>query len=720
MKKSIKKLAFISILFLGLMAPFFSYATGAPSAQTLSVSANSATSVTVTGYYDANGSNVATWFIYGTSQSSLTEDSPTINRGLGANNFSDTITGLLPNTTYYFKAVASNFYGTTTAPTSVSFTTTSSSTSLTLNNLPATNVGGNSATLNAHYSATVIDPLIWFQYGTSPNSLTNLTNPQQKTITGNSASDTISGLSPNTTYYFRAYGSQNGNPSQASGTQSFTTTLSINPNPNQIKVPSVTTNSATGVNNSSVTLNGTVNPNGATTTAWFEVSGFSGQYGTQTLSGNTNQNIFYNFSGLTSNTSFSYRVCAENTFGGPICGSYVNFTTTGSNSSGNSLNATTNDPYSIDEDGATFEGEYSSSGSLGTIKTWFEYGTNKNNLSYSTSIVNKSSSYATLTKTISNLKEDTTYYVRFCASSSSTGTDCGAKIAFTTDDDNSQNSNLSVTTYNVSSVGQNYVYFNGSVTTSNQTRVWFEYGPTSSLGQTSISQYSSSGNISQYIGGLTSGTIYYVRIVADYNGNREYGNIVNFRTLSNGSNPNPNPTPNPLPNGPITFSITSSSGPTGSNINQGEVINFIVNYANNSGSNISGSTITITIPVGFNIAGIDRGAYNPNSKTLTYQTGSLPINASGSFHFSLMATNIDGGAENISARMTYTLDSGVTDNISTSYLLSINKDDENSSSSSWGAFWGNKFFPSTIWGWLLLIIVILLIVFLVKRNSSEY
>ena len=81
---------------------------------------------------------------------------------------------------------------------------------------------------------------------------------------------------------------------------------------------------------SAATLNGTVNANGVSTTAWFELGISSGTYGgktsTQGVSGTGNTTVSMSISGLVSATRYYYRIAAQNS-AGTSYGSENNFTT---------------------------------------------------------------------------------------------------------------------------------------------------------------------------------------------------------------------------------------------------------------------------------------------------------------------------------------------------------------------------------------------------------
>jgi len=83
--------------------------------------------------------------------------------------------------------------------------------------------------------------------------------------------------------------------------------------------PTVTTGSATSLNSTSATLNGTVNPKGVSTTYYFEY-GTTTSYGTSTTStsagsGTSAVSVSASISGLTSDTTYHYRLAAVNSMG---------------------------------------------------------------------------------------------------------------------------------------------------------------------------------------------------------------------------------------------------------------------------------------------------------------------------------------------------------------------------------------------------------------------
>ncbi|MFA6922908.1 MAG: FG-GAP-like repeat-containing protein [Bacteroidales bacterium] len=93
-------------------------------------------------------------------------------------------------------------------------------------------------------------------------------------------------------------------------------------------VPTIVSATATNVTAYTATLNGVVNPNGNLTQAWFYMSSGS-QYGLQWIgSGTSNVTLTpYTLTNLTPNTTYQFKVKAENQYGQAQSPSYTSFTT---------------------------------------------------------------------------------------------------------------------------------------------------------------------------------------------------------------------------------------------------------------------------------------------------------------------------------------------------------------------------------------------------------
>lgn len=190
----------------------------------------SSTGATLSGSFTGETGEISeTGFYYGTTSGSLGNNA--VASGT-TSPFSKAITGLIANTTYYFKAYVKEYNENTSSVETryggeQNFKTKAVATA-TVSNAEASSIGNTSASLNGSYSgATGSINAAGFYYGTSAGSLGS-----KVTATGTATpfSAIISGLTANTTYYFKAYVEEYNENSGAyeerlaSSTQSFTTT----------------------------------------------------------------------------------------------------------------------------------------------------------------------------------------------------------------------------------------------------------------------------------------------------------------------------------------------------------------------------------------------------------------------------------------------------------------------------------------------------------------
>jgi phosphodiesterase/alkaline phosphatase D-like protein len=224
-----------------------------------------------------------------------------------------TVNGLIPNTTYHYRAVATNSSG-TQAGGDVSFTTLTAQPSVTTSvaqNITATSVRL-AATVNTNNSATTAH----FDWGTtlSYGNATPTSSLPANTTTDPLIFD-LGGLTPNTTYHYRVSATNSAGTSNGSD-QVFST-------PTLAPQPSVITSPVQDLAATHAKLNGTVNPNGTKVTTYFEW-GPTTSYGNVTPSsvlagGSTPVNLFYSIEGLSPLQTYHYRLVASN-IGGTVNG----------------------------------------------------------------------------------------------------------------------------------------------------------------------------------------------------------------------------------------------------------------------------------------------------------------------------------------------------------------------------------------------------------------
>jgi len=189
----------------------------------------------------------------------------------------------------------------------------------------ATNITPNSATLNGIVNPNGTSTTVYFSYGITTGYGMDIT-AKESPVTGSSdvsVSADITGLQANTTYHFECYGDNNTWLSSG-GDITFTTSESVSS-------PLVTTANATNITTNSATLNGTVNPNGSSTTYGFEYGTTLGYGDTVTSSTelNSSEDVDVNIliSELTPNTLYNFRIFATNE-SGTSYGNNESFTTT--------------------------------------------------------------------------------------------------------------------------------------------------------------------------------------------------------------------------------------------------------------------------------------------------------------------------------------------------------------------------------------------------------
>lgn len=287
--------------------------------------------VVVSGTVNPNGDATTYWYEYGqTSALGTQTHAYSIGSGFATFYTPAYITGLASNTTYYFRLSAQNSVGTangtvytfetnnTPAPNGVAPTANTSS---------ATSITRTTADLNGQINPKDSVTTYWFEYGTTSN-LGAVTSFQTSNNSNSSSSVlvSVSNLQPATKYYFRVnaqnqFGTVNGQ------ILNFTTN-----GPVDATVPNVSTNPVNAITSTSAKLNANVNPNGVSTTYWFEYSNnsdFSLVSNTPEQSSNnisSASNVSANIDNLTKNTKYYARVVAKNQYG-TVRGEAVTFTT---------------------------------------------------------------------------------------------------------------------------------------------------------------------------------------------------------------------------------------------------------------------------------------------------------------------------------------------------------------------------------------------------------
>lgn len=234
------------------------------------------------------------------------------------------LAGLLPATTYYYRAVAVNAVGQTDG--SILSFNTPALVAPSATTQPAIDLTFTGATLKAGVNPNGQATTVRFSHGLAPGLAGASTTAGVDVGSGVAAvslSQSLTGLAPATTYYFRIEAT-NASGETLGTILSFTTEVAV--------APVVTTEPATGVTFSGAALNATVNPKGQATTVSFEygtdptLTGASTTSAFQIGSGGAARFITRPLSSLLAATTYYFRVVADNA-SGTSRGSIVSFST---------------------------------------------------------------------------------------------------------------------------------------------------------------------------------------------------------------------------------------------------------------------------------------------------------------------------------------------------------------------------------------------------------
>ena len=497
----------------------------------------SGTSATLYGTYSISGSGTS-WFEWGTTSSLVSSGSGSAvgvtSQSNTSGSMSYTLSNLSAGTTYYYRSVLQPTGGSVLYGQVVGFTTTANNNnggggnntyyppSVTTN--VATSIGSTTAIIGATANGNGAATSVYFVYGTSSSALTSSTTPDAIGTGSATTSQTLSGLSAGTTYYFQAIGINTAGTVPGS-VLSFTTTSSGGSGG-----LTVTTGTPSSITTTGATLNGTFSGSGVTSVLF--------QYGTTSslgsiLTASVTTSFSASLSGLATGTTYYVQACASN--GTMSCGSIVSFSTTGSGASLPTV--TTTSPSDITATQASLNGTFTTGGV--TTSTWFEYGTSATLSGAAATTPVSQNANGAMSAALSNLTQGTTYYYRANASNSA-GTVHGSILSFAT---NSQSGSApTVTTNNATSVTASGATFSSTITTGGlATSTWFEYATNASLTSPSstqqVSQASGTTSVTYTLSsGLVPNTLYYYRAAAFNALGSVNGQILSFTTL-NGSMP---------------------------------------------------------------------------------------------------------------------------------------------------------------------------------------
>ncbi|MBE0568562.1 MAG: hypothetical protein IH577_02650 [Deltaproteobacteria bacterium] len=393
----------------------------------------------------------------------------------------------------------------------------------------ATEIDVADATLNGVVNPNGLATTALFEWGTSPTLSSYASTPDQNVGSGVynvPISAQISGLADETTYYYRVCATNSQSTIRSAITTFTTASAGV--------LPGATTTAATSVGATSATLNGTVTPNNQSTSAWFEwgtsssLSSYTSTSAQDAGSGTASQAISAGLTGLTSGTTYYFRVAASNT-AGTVKGAILSFVP-GAPPTVSTLSAT-----SVGVSTATLNGTATPNGLAATA--WFEWGTSSTLSSYSSTssqAIGSGTTSQPVTRALSGLSAGTVYYFRVVAQNAS-GTQRGTIRSFTT---TSSSGAPLPTTLEPERIATGAIC-NGKVNPNGiESTAWIEWGtdPDLTSYNTSSSQSIGSGTSNRYLSEpltfLTSGTTYYCRVAGQNPQGTSKGTIASFTAIT--------------------------------------------------------------------------------------------------------------------------------------------------------------------------------------------
>lgn len=565
----------------------------APTVVTDAASLVTQTTARLNGTVNPNSASTTAYFELGTSTAYDTR-TPDISSGSGGSPVATTadLSSLTCNTLYHARLRATNSGGTGFGSDVTLTTSACPLLAPTVVTGSAGSIGQTSATLQGTANPNAVPTSANFVWGTTTGygNTTLVQDMGAGSMAAAVGGGAITGLVCNTLYHFRVTATSGGGTSNGAD-NTFTTSAC------PVAAPTVVTGAASSVTQTTATLNGTVNPNSASTTSVFQW-GMSTSYGTTSTpvsagSGATPVAASTNLTGLTCNTTYQFRIQATNA-GGTSNGANASFTTSACPILAPTV--VTGSAASITTTTATLQGTATPNGTTTTGS--FQYGLSTGYGSSTTpaSLGAGSSPVAITGGALTGLACATLYNFRATATNAG-GTTTGANATFTTSACPVQTP-PTVVTSPVSAVGQTSVTFNGTANPNGSATSGFvRYGLTTGYGsQTTAQNFGSGSSVVAFSGhtatGLTCGTTYFFRLQATNTGGTTLGTGSSVTTASCTSVPG------------TVYTLDDFTG--GNRIVQPAETNprfrFLWNENNNLSGSASASTVAITAtspPPGF-------------------------------------------------------------------------------------------------------------------------
>ncbi len=379
---------------------------------------------------------------------------------------------------------------------------------------PVSAIGTTSATASGTVNPNGQATSWYFEYGTTAGyGKKTATKSAGSGTTNTQVSGAITGLAAGTTYHYRLVATNGGGTSH--GADGIFTTSAA---------PTAVTGSATGVTPTSATLNGTVDPNGRSTTWYFDY-GTSTSYGSKTAvksagSGTSATSVSAAVATLTPGRIYHFRLVATSD-AGTSRGADRTFSTAGAPT------AVTGSASTVTTKSAKLAGAVTANGQA---TNWYvEYGATTG---YGSKTAAKSAGNGTkpagVSATVTGLRARTTYHYRLVAANAS-GTSLGADRTFRTAGP------PLARTGPAGGIGPSFATPTGVVNPQGRRTTWYvEYGTTTRYGSKTATKGAGSTfadqSVSAAITRLRTAAVYHYRLVAKNDAGTTRGADLTFRT----------------------------------------------------------------------------------------------------------------------------------------------------------------------------------------------
>ena len=480
-----------------------------------------------------------------TPNPTLTSHFDTLGKGLGR--YDIQIDALNPSSTYYIRAFAVNDSGTSYGI-QKSFITVAL-TPPTLTTTPITNITTTTAESGGNITADGGSPITarGICWGILPNPTTTNSHTTNGTETGIFTSS-LTGLTPNTSYYVRAYATN------AVGT-SYGEAINFNSLP--IVLPSLTTADINNITINTAGSGGNITSDGGDLITERGVCWSVNQNPTITnshSSDGTGSGIYISsLSGLINNTIYYVRAFATNS-AGTAYGNELSFKTIAEITI---PTVTTTTPTNILSNRATTGGNVTSTGGASIIVRGVCYGTSLNPTIDADHTTDGSGS-GIFTSNLTSLNSTTTYHIRAYATNSA-GTAYGQDLSFTTPANTAPiltTTAITAITPTTASSGGNITESGGATVTARGVCWSTTQNPT--IAGSHTTDGTGTGIFTSALSSLNPTTTYYVKAYATNSVGTSYGNELTFTTTSSATSPTVSTT--------AVTAITSSTATSGGNV----------------------------------------------------------------------------------------------------------------------------------------------------------